>query len=463
MKKVVGILLFFSLVLPGFTQVRIGSAQEALAIALKNSNNHIFQQMMVRETMTNAKLSLRDFLPTLGFSYSESDTVKKGMADSRSKTFQITLSQLVFDGGEAWNNYKIKNLQSLYDFQVFLQDLERFKAQVLDGYQGIVMQQEVVKIKKGVKESAFLRKTIMEKELELGLVREIDYLDYVISCRKLEQEEKLALEELKKQKEKLRQILGLAYGAEILVTEGKDTEESDFIKEMNLVSPYYESLVELALDYSPSLKQERLEYEGLAYQEKMNKRWFLPKLSLEGSLNLSGVEFPLREPDFSLRLKISFEKNSLIPFTNTTSMGFNQERLQSFGNSVSASINPDIGYFSQNRLLSISLLQKQHSLGNSEEEIRNSTRELLLNYDINLENFQFTEASVEIQEKKVAIIFQELENGKVTEMDYLKSLMELSALEIQAAELRNNLNSLLRTIELTAGLKTGGINELITK
>lgn len=455
-------LWIFSLILPAFSQITVGSGEDAIAVALQNSRNHIFQELMVKENMIKARLSIKDFLPRLGFSYSESDTVKKGMADSRNKTLQFSLSQLVFDGGAAWNQYKVNNLQSQYEFQSYLQSLEEFKAQILDGYNSIALQQEVVKIKEGVRESGFLRQKIMEKELELGLVREIDYLDYIVTCRKLEQEEKLAKAELEKQKEIFRQTLGLPFGTEIIV-EKENRENRVDQGEKPLLSSYFEPLVELSINYSPSLKQQRLEYDNLIQQERMNKRWFLPNLTLEGSVNLSGVDFPLREPDFSLRLKISFEKNNLVSLNNTTSMGFNQEKMESFGNSVSGSLDPDIGYFSQNRLLSISLLQKQFSLGTSEEEIRNSVRGLLLNYDTIVENCDFSMDSVEIQEKKVSILFQKLENGEATEMDYLQSLMELAAMKIETVELQNNLDSLLRTIELKAGLKPGGIYEIIGK
>lgn len=460
MKRLLCSLWIFSLILPVFSQITVDSGEDAIAIALQNSKNQIFQELKVKENMIKARLSVKDFLPRLGFSYSESDTVKKGMADSRSKTLQFSLSQLVFDGGAAWNQYKVNNLQSQYEFQSYLQSLEEFKSQILDGYNSIVMQQEVVKIKKDVKESGFLRQEIMAKELELGLVREIDYLDYIVTCRKLEQEENLAKAELEKQKEIFRQTLGLPFGTEIIVEKENRGNE---VGAKPFLSSYLDPLVELSLNYSPSLKQQRLEYDNLVQQNRMNKRWFLPNLTLEGSVSLSGIDFPLREPDFSLRLKISFEKNNLVSLSNTTSMGFNQEKMESLGNSVSGSLNPDIGYFSQNRLISISLLQKQFSLGTSEEEIRNSMRGLLLNYDTTKENCDFSKDSVEIQEKKVSILFQKLENGEATEMDYLQSLMELAAMKIEIVELQNNLNSLLRTIELMAGLKSGGIYEVIGK
>ena len=80
-----------------------------------------------------------------------------------------------------------------------------------------MLQQRVVEIKKKLRETGFIRLAVLEKELELGLVREIDYLDYLISCHKLEQDERLAKEELSIQVESLRQGLGLEYGTQLVV------------------------------------------------------------------------------------------------------------------------------------------------------------------------------------------------------------------------------------------------------
>ena len=97
----------------------------------------------------------------------------------------------------------------------------------------------------------------------------------------------------------------------------------------------------------------------------------------------------------------------------------------------------------------------------SEEKLRDSLRELLLNFDNSYENYLFSKESLGIQQKKVEINWQKLENGALTEMDYLQSLIELSSMEIQLVELQSNLVSLLRTIELSAGITPGGLDEIL--
>ena len=84
-----------------------------------------------------------------------------------------------------------------------------------------------------------------------------------------------------------------------------------------------------------------------------------------------------------------------------------------------------------------------------------------MNFDNSYENYLFSKESLGIQQKKVEINWQKLENGAVTEMDYLQSLIELSSMEIQLVELQSNLVSLLRTIELGAGITAGGLDEIL--
>ena len=296
----------------------------------------------------------------------------------------------------------------------------------------------------------------------MGLAREIDYLDYLISCRKLEQEEELAQEALEIQVESFRQSLGLAYGTRLIVeNQGENRDEAGELEKIYPVFPHFEKILALTVSYSPAVRQQKLEYEASVQQKKLASKWFVPNISLEGSMSLSGREFPLREPDFSLRIKMSFDRNTLFPVSNTTSMGFDQQRLRSFGNAASGNLNPQLNYFSQKRLNSIALLQKQLSLETSEEKLRDSLRELLLNFDNSYENYLFSKESLGIQQKKVEINWQKLENGAVTEMDYLESLIELSSMEIQLVELQSNLVNLLRTIELSAGITPGGLDEIL--
>ena len=462
MKKLAIFFIYLQLGFSLFCQVVVTSGQDAISIALQNSQEQQYQQMMAQEQMRNARLSLKDFLPQLGVSYSESDAINVGRADSRSKSLQFSVSQLIFDGGQAWNQYQLDKIGSLFNYEASLQSLEEFKGGILDGYQGSVMQQRVVDMKKRLKEAGFARLAVLAKELELGLAREIDYLDYLISCRKLEQGEQLAQEALEIQVESFRQSLGLAYGTRLIVeNHGEKGNEAGELEKIYPVFPHFEKILALTVDYSPALRQQKLEYEASVQQKKLESKWFVPNISLEGSMSLSGREFPLREPDFSLRIKVSFDRNTLFPVSNTTSMGFDQHRLRSLGNSASGNLNPQLNYFSQKRLNSIALLQKQLSLEVSEEKLRDSLRELLLNFDNSYENYLFSKESLGIQQKKVEINWQKLENGALTEMDYLQSLIELSSMEIQLVELQSNLVSLLRTIELSAGITPGGLDEIL--
>ena len=174
MKKLAIFFIYLQLGFSLFCQVVVTSGQDAISIALQNSQEQQYQQMMAQEQMRNARLSLKDFLPQLGVSYSESDAINVGRADSRSKSLQFSVSQLIFDGGQAWNQYQLDTIGSLFNYEASLQSLEEFKGGILDGYQGIVMQQRVVDIKKRLKEAGFARLAVLAKELELGLAREID-------------------------------------------------------------------------------------------------------------------------------------------------------------------------------------------------------------------------------------------------------------------------------------------------
>ena len=63
MKKLAIFFIYLQLGFSLFCQVVVTSGQDAISIALQNSQEQQYQQMMAQEQMRNARLSLKDFLP----------------------------------------------------------------------------------------------------------------------------------------------------------------------------------------------------------------------------------------------------------------------------------------------------------------------------------------------------------------------------------------------------------------
>lgn len=436
--------------------VVIESAEEAVAVALHHSKDQLYQMWLAQEGLEYSQLDFKEFLPQLGLSYSESDNVKEGMADSRNKSVQLTVNQMIFDGGVAWQNYQLGKLSSLYRYQQVLLSQDEFKGKVLDAYYGILQQIKVVAIKERLAQSANRRLEIMEEELQLGMVVEVDYLEYLISCRRLDQEENLARQELDGLKEEFRQLVGLDYGVTL---EFPESEVS--YNDRKSLEADFDQLASLAISSSPSLKLQRLEYETGQRQQKMSRLWFIPSINLEGSIQVSGTEFPLREPDFSLKLKVSFQRNEALPLSTNTSLGFSQKDFQSLGNSVSGNFSPDPTFFSQRRMNRITLLQQKLALVQSEEQLRDTLRELVQQHDGGVEELDYSLASFQLQRRRVDIALLRLQQGELTELEYLEALTQLASMEIQLTELENQLDSLVRGIELAAGIAPGGLDEVL--
>ena len=67
MKKLAVLFMYLHLGLSLFAQVFVTSGQDAISVALENSREQLYQQMMAQEQMKNARLSVQDFLPQLEF------------------------------------------------------------------------------------------------------------------------------------------------------------------------------------------------------------------------------------------------------------------------------------------------------------------------------------------------------------------------------------------------------------
>ena len=110
-----------------FSQISINNVNDAVNIALQNSKQIYLQELNSLITMKTSKLSFREFLPSVNFSYNDSSGVTYFSTDTNSKTFSVSLNQLLFDGGKLRFNYQINKLNSMYSYNaVTLLDFNKY-------------------------------------------------------------------------------------------------------------------------------------------------------------------------------------------------------------------------------------------------------------------------------------------------------------------------------------------------
>lgn len=442
-----------------FANVRINSETVALNIAIENSKEMLYSKLLSLQEMETSALSVQNFLPSISFSFSESDNISINGNDSRSKNFSLSLNQLVFDGGVALNEYRFNRLKSLYNFQNYNLELRYFSSNVIESYYAILTQKEIINIKKQVVENAELQLKIVEKEKELGRILEIDYLDYLVSYKKLVFELNQEENNLKKMIRSFKSLLGLN-SQEIIYVEGNLPS----LKEFFYLENYEEQIFPLVKSNSIELKKSELEQNILEFQKEVTDRWFVPKINLQCGVSFSNTAFPLDQPEYSLKLGISFDNSSFLPTNISTGYNFSEKKLMAVSNSLSSGLQGNTTYFSERKTMEISILQSRLQLAKTEEELYVSFIDMLINHDQCIQELMFLQETISIYEKRLEIAKIELENGKIKRLDYLDKLSELASMKISALQKQSEILSYERTLEIYGGIEFGGlINEFSKK
>ncbi|MBO5137407.1 MAG: TolC family protein [Spirochaetaceae bacterium] len=455
------IILFFLFTSKFYSQIVISSEEEAVAIAIQNSDELKYLRLQTLETMNGAKWSFQDFLPSINFSFSEADNVKKGSSDSRSKNFSVSIAQPVFNGGVSVAAYKEGKLNSLYEWQQYLLQQRKFSESITNAYYQVLLQQDTVKINKNLVESAALQLALLERQTELGYTLETDYLEYLISFRKIQHQCKQAENELRNLEYEFKKIAGLDMQTEIEIVDSNSELTTD--KKNFMALEYIETIFPLMKDASISLKQQNLKITSSQNQLKIQKSWFLPTIMLEGSASFSGSQYPLTEPEYSLRVKIGFRQNPFFQSDFSAAYGFSKGNFNSANNTLTGSFVADTTYFSRIKTSEISIIQQQLSFVKSQDELYISLRNLLESHDNYIFELDFLLETLEILQKKLDFAEIELANGKIKHIQYLDLISEIASLEIEILQKKAEIKAAKSSIEINCGIPFGGLENVCKK
>lgn len=438
--------IYFSL-LPA--QIVINDSDTAVNIALQNSKSYIYEGLNSLAAMKQTKLGVKDFLPSLEFSYSDNQSVSYYSTDNKSKSLSLSLTQILFDGGERKLSYDLNNLSSLYTYNEYEQALRKYSSEVLNQYYSILKQKEVVQIKNDLVGTVTEQLAIIQKEKELGITLETDYLEYMITYLDTLNDRDKNVRNLEKMIDSFKMTLGCNRNVELEFTEIFSND-----KEYLPINDYIDFLYQRALSNSLELKKQNLNILATQKQIDYANRWYLPSVSLDGSVSFSGREFPLTEPDYSVQISFSFDKNPLFPTSIKKNIGITDE-INSIGDTVRSTLFPSTTFGIENKMNKISLLQSKLNYASSKDELYESILDAVYNHDDYVHNVEMKNRSLELMERKIEVSKVELKTGDITRVEYLKSLIELATTKIELLENKVNTGILENSIEIMVEIPFG--------
>jgi outer membrane protein TolC len=436
----------------GGQELTINSAGEAAELAVQNSRVWTIGRQRVLMNMGAAEKSIQDFLPTFGFSFSESDSTAILAGDSRSKTIRFSLSQPLFDGGRKKLAYEAGRLSALYGLQEFEGQYQGFLSSVMSLYYQYILLWEMEGIRADLAAQAGEQLAVLKKEMELGLSLETDYLEYAVSYMEIEQEHSQVLRDLGTLERQLKAALGLREESRLRIGSGTAAEAEHLFYE-----PHLDYLWALARESSVTLKKLALDVEYGRKERDYGKKWYIPSIGVQGTVSFSGTSYPLTEPSYSLQLTFDFSGLDFLSLNASRGAGFERSRLQQLSGSYAGNIRPLPVYPLSRKQGELNLLESTLQLAEGERELRERLYETAVSHDNNLRAAENTEQRIVLMERRIRFSRLQLERGEKNRIDYLSELNSLAQAKISLTDYLTRVSALERDLEIQTGFPFGGL------
>lgn len=445
MKKYILFLLVITLILNNlFSQITISNEKEAVTIGINNSIELTELKKNALLKMKSAKLSIIPFLPKIDINWNEYDKVLIHSFDSRTKSINFSINQLLFDNGKTYLSYSANRYLSYLEYLEVNRKIKSKSLEIMETYYNIVLQIQLLNLKRQQLLTTESDLQIIEYKYKSGLAVKSDYLQYKIACQELKNE----ITKLSNEKDlyirQLKNLMNISSESELII--------SDINLELTYSSdkliPSYNIYEKLICDSDFTLKEAAADLEYQKIQFSISKHIYLPTIYLEAGLSFSGKTYPLTQPNYSFKLSFSFDN---IPFINSNySNGYeiNNKRINSVSNSITTTINPDITYFTNQKITQSSLRQSEIALAKKKMELQNSIFQYLTEHDNLIDYISLLTEANQIQKEKLKINEFEYNNGLINSTDYLKEINNAAESEQKIIQTKIELLILQKKIEI---------------
>lgn len=452
--------LLFIIDIKCYSQIIFNTAEEAANYALINSADFNYQRLNTELSMKIAKQAIGDFLPSFSFSVNDNKTLNYLSPDNSSKSIILSVNQFLFDGGKKYTAYEMGKSNSLYAYKEYLQSEKEFKSQIISQYYQCVNQIQLVSLKKDLEDIAEEQLEILKTEYELGLALENDYLEYLISVKKIQNERMSCEREYRTLMRKFKIALSLDPQVELILTENPVYK----IDENIILEDHFEFLWDRYKQLSIEMQKSDMMLYYAEKQYQYVKKQYLPEITFSGTLNFSGETYPLTQPFYSFKINFAFSNFPLLPVAGTSGLDLNSKgKLTKLSNEVSVPLSAPLNYLESLQTNEISIQQKKQEKKNTEFSSYEAFFDLITQYDDFSNNLAITEETLRIQERRLKISEDQMNAGRIKRIDYLKQLTELAGQKTDFINAQNSILASARNLEIMLDIPFGGLKDVVTQ
>lgn len=437
-----------------FCQIELRNVSDAIKIALANDVEHSLQRQSAEESLRIAKKNIGPFLPVLDFTITDAARAQKDVDDSKNKSIEVGLTQKIFNGGKSLLEWQMQKEQSFYQFLDAQKNYEMFQIEIIKSYYNALLLKLKSQLLKKSADNAQVYLILAELEENEGMITKTDYLKTLLEYKKMEFEANAAQDECKNAETALKNLMNLDRGHALVLSESECFEAAltDFVALENLTDKSME-YKQSAVQNSLNIKLSRAELNWAKKLRSIQKRIFIPSVSVRGSVAFSGRNYPLTSPTYSVSLVLSFEDNPWINASISRQHAFNKGKLNSLADTVSGKGMFNSIYFNQLKLSKIELSQKKVGYEKTKKQIEENVIDRIQKIEQVQKSFLLGLENVKIKEQKLLLSKLQLEQGKIKKSDYLEEMNECAKEKIQCLSLLKERDYLIKELETIVSKK----------
>jgi len=295
---------------------------------------------------------LRAYFPQINISVSENDRLQQIGADSFMKNYNISVEQLVWDGGKISMSRKLERMELDLSASKLDRAANEIAESAISAYRKLMSSRAILDIKKTALVILEEQRKILDEEVRLGLALPVDIasadinlLNAKIDIYSLQ----LDLAEMEKQ---FLELLGLETMPDL-------AEKIDL--NYSVVLPTASAAADLAKKQNPDLVEARYSIKKRQMELRYISISWIPNLRLTGNFGLNGQNYPLTRYNWSVGISVDFS-NPLFQNRSSAQAGWEPpyDNTAIIQNSFSILPDPASGYQRKQAKIALTLEQEKY-------------------------------------------------------------------------------------------------------
>lgn len=420
------------------------------SVSVAVANSFELEEIRAREELYSLAIyeKLRGYLPSLTFSYMQTDEVKKRESDSRSSRFSVESEIALYDGGKRSLDYDVAKLNALLARNDYRISLNKLIVEVRAAYLELLKLKETINIYKITLEQGMLQQKFIKKEFELGDATKLSVLEIESKVKEIELSLKMGIDEYEAAQKKFRLLLRINRHTPFEIEGSIDT---DFViipaAEIN-----EEEIISIALKMRKELESGSAKYEISMRNNEMSENYFLPNVSLGLNYSLSGEEYPPKEKGWGVNLKFS---SRILGNTLSGGGGYNEggnSNSKTRSGNTSVDVLNDMPYKSSIVQSRIDMAKSGDELSLMKESIAAEIGALCAEIKNSWDMIGIASKQVELYDAQLVIERLKADMGESRRYDLFEKEMERSKAAVSLLNSRIKYLTAASALELSAGM-----------